>query len=71
MAIFRQHIIKESTALHTLSIVLLSYIIIIINFGVTKITVFVKYHCILLYLDKRQEEQTSYNTKINDDDDVP
>jgi hypothetical protein len=33
-AIFRQHIIKESTALRTLSIVLLRYVVIIINFGI-------------------------------------
>jgi hypothetical protein len=33
--IFRKHIIKKSTALHTLSIVLLRYVVIIINFGIT------------------------------------
>jgi hypothetical protein len=34
-AIIRQRIIKKSTALCTLSIVLLGYIVLIINFGVT------------------------------------
>jgi fumarate reductase subunit C len=34
-AIFRQYVIKESTTLCTLSIVLLKYVVFIINFGVT------------------------------------
>jgi hypothetical protein len=33
-AIFRQHIIKESTALCTLPIVVLKYVVVIISFGV-------------------------------------
>jgi hypothetical protein len=34
-AIFRQHIIKESTALRTLSTILIRYVVIVINFGIT------------------------------------
>jgi hypothetical protein len=43
--IFRQHIIKESTALCTLSTVLVGYVLIIVNFGVTGCLFFLFLYC--------------------------
>jgi hypothetical protein len=82
-AIFRQHIIKESTALCTLPIVILQYVVIVINFSVIGCLFFLSFVrralcaplgvpllvlCVMCWF--MFLVQTSHDSKINNNNDV-